>query len=80
VADGTSLPELVDAPRCGLSVPQGDAAAIAAHIFHLMRHPAELAARGRAARALAEARHDSRRFAADLAALYREAAARRARG
>jgi len=77
VMDGTSLPEVTDAPNVGLSVPQGDVAALAAATARLLLHPGEREARGRAGRRLALARYDERRFAAELAALYREAAERR---
>jgi len=39
VFEGTALPEVVDAPRSGLAVPQGDAEALAAAIVRLMTEP-----------------------------------------
>ncbi len=39
VFEGTALPEVVDAPRGGIAVPQGDAGALAAAITRLMTEP-----------------------------------------
>ena len=39
VFEGTALPAVVDAPRCGLAVPQGDAAALATAVSRLMTEP-----------------------------------------
>lgn len=77
VTDGTSLPEVTQAPDIGLAVPAGDVSALTAAILRLIRDPAERAARGKAGRALAEARYGEDAFADGLAALYRGALARR---
>jgi glycosyltransferase involved in cell wall biosynthesis len=60
---------------CGLAVPPGDAAALAAALRRLAGDPALRATMGRAARALAEARFDARRIAAGLVETAEEAAA-----
>ena len=60
---------------CGVAVPPGDAAALAAALRELAGDPARRAAMGRAARHLAESRLDARRIAGDLAALAERAAA-----
>jgi glycosyltransferase involved in cell wall biosynthesis len=75
--DGTSLPEITGAPEIGLAVPQGDVGALAEAVRRLVRNPAEWAARGAAGRRFAEQHYDVAVFAERLAALYRDARARR---
>jgi glycosyltransferase involved in cell wall biosynthesis len=77
VTDGTSLPEITQAPDVGVAVPAGDVPALTAAILRLLTNPAEREARGQAGRALAEARYDERHFADGLAEVYRGAIARR---
>lgn len=77
VTDGTSLPEVTHAPDIGLAVPVGDQPALTAAILRLIRDPAEREARGRAGRALAEARYGEPQFVEGLAEIYRGALARR---
>jgi glycosyltransferase involved in cell wall biosynthesis len=60
---------LVVEGACGLAVPPGDAAALAAALRLLAGDPALRAAMGRAGRRMAERRFDMRRIAADFVAL-----------
>lgn len=59
--------------RCGLAVPPGDPAALAAALRRLAEQPALRAEMGAAARRLAEARFDARRIAAELVGVVEEA-------
>jgi glycosyltransferase involved in cell wall biosynthesis len=59
---------------CGLAVPPGDPAALAAALRRLAGQPALRAGMGAAARRLAEARFDARRIAAELVAVVEDAA------
>ncbi|MBB3900230.1 glycosyltransferase [Roseococcus suduntuyensis] len=77
VTDGTSLPEVTQAPEIGIAVPAGDVPALTAAILRLIQNPYERAARGAAGRALAEARYGEAGFADGLATLYRGAVVRR---
>jgi glycosyltransferase involved in cell wall biosynthesis len=80
VFDRTSLPEIAFAPAAGVSVPNGDAGALAAAIVRLARDADERAARGRLSRQLAEQHYDVRLHARRLADLYRSVKARRMAG
>jgi glycosyltransferase involved in cell wall biosynthesis len=78
VCDRTALPETAFAPTAGLSVPNGDAGALAAAILRLATNPDERRARGLKSRQLAEQHYDIRHHARRLAEIYRSAKARRA--
>jgi len=66
---------LLEDGGCGLSVPPGDAAALAGALRRLAHDPWRRAAMGRAARRLAETRFDARRIAADFVRVAERAAA-----
>ena len=76
VADGTALPEIVHAPDAGLSVPQGDAEALAAAVGGLLGDAAERRRRGDACRALAAREYAFRRYLDAHFSLYEELAER----
>src|SRR6185436_14137902 len=77
VFDGTSLPEVTQAPDIGVSVARGDVDGLAEAMSRLILNDTERRARGLAGRALAEERYDDRQFAERLTSLYREVATRR---
>jgi glycosyltransferase involved in cell wall biosynthesis len=68
------LPELVEGGRCGLVVPAGDAAAMAAALAGLLADPERALAMGRAARGRAATEFAPDRHLAGLERLYRRAA------
>ena len=76
VADDTALPEIVHAPDAGLSVPQGDARALAAAVGGLLADASERRRRGDACRALAERAYTFRRYLDAHVDLYEELAER----
>ena len=76
VADGTSLPEVVQAPHIGVSVPQDDAQALADAIGSLLADPAARRRRGEAGRELAVERYSFERYIDAHLRLYREVARR----
>lgn len=80
VADGTALPEVVDAPHAGLSIPQGDAAALADAVGMLLGDAAARRRRGDACRALVEREYSFQRYLDAHVSLYEEMAARRRHG
>lgn len=67
-APGQAARLLVDA-GCGIAVPPGDAAGLAAALTSLVEDPARRAAMGAAARSIAVRQHDRRLLAARFAAL-----------
>jgi glycosyltransferase involved in cell wall biosynthesis len=76
VFDGTSLPDITDAPTVGLAVPNGSVDALAGAIRRLIENKQERFERGIAGRALAERLYDERTFALRLSELYRSVACR----
>lgn len=74
VFDGTSLPDVTDAPRVGVAVPNRNVEALAEAIRMLALNEDERIRRGLAGRALAEERYDERVFARRLAELYKSVA------
>jgi glycosyltransferase involved in cell wall biosynthesis len=75
-SDTSALPEVVGRDgSCGVLVPPGDPAALAAAIDELLRDPARRAAIGVAARARAEERFSWMATAAATAQVYRRAIA-----
>lgn len=66
------IPELVESGRSGWLVPAGSVEALAAAIREVLRsEPERLLAMGRAGRAQVQARHDARKNARILSALFR---------
>lgn len=76
VFDGTSLPEVTDAPRIGVVVPAGDTSSLTEAMRRLIESPDERHRRGAAGRIFAEDRYSDRLFSSRLAALYRDVAKR----
>jgi glycosyltransferase involved in cell wall biosynthesis len=76
VFDGTSLPEITQAPDVGLAVPATDVDALAAAISELAGSETQRNSRGAAGRALAEEHFDNKLFARRLGALYQSIASR----
>lgn len=72
VAEGTSLPEVVKAPYVGVSVPQGDAEALAGAIGSLLADPAARRQRGDAGRDLAVSEYSFERYLDAHLRLYEE--------
>jgi glycosyltransferase involved in cell wall biosynthesis len=62
VADGTALPEVVNAPHVGLSVRQGDPGALASAVEALLADPDARQQRGVAGRALAVSEYSFDRY------------------
>jgi glycosyltransferase involved in cell wall biosynthesis len=79
VADGTALPDVVQAPGIGISVPQGDPEALARSIGALLADPDDRQRRGAAGRDLVERRYTFERYLEDHLRLYTESAPRRRR-
>jgi len=76
VADGTSLPGVVKAPDVGISVPQGDAEALASAIGSLLADPVARRRRGHAGRELVEREYSFERYIETHLRLYEEVAGR----
>jgi glycosyltransferase involved in cell wall biosynthesis len=76
VAEGTSLPGVVKAPHVGVSVPQGDAEALAGEIGSLLADPATRRQRGDAGRDLAVGEYSFERYLDAHLRLYEEMAGR----
>jgi glycosyltransferase involved in cell wall biosynthesis len=76
VFDGTSLPEITQAPDVGLAVPATDVDALAAAIRELAGSETQRNSRGAAGRALAEEHFDNKLFARRLGSLYQSIASR----
>jgi len=76
VADGTSLPGVVKAPDVGVSVPQGDAEALASAIGSLLADPVARRRRGDAGRELVEREFSFERYLKAHLRLYEELAGR----
>jgi glycosyltransferase involved in cell wall biosynthesis len=76
VFDGTSLPEITQAPDVGLAVPATDVDALAAAISELAGSETQRNSRGAAGRALAEEHFDNKLFARRLGSLYQSIASR----
>ena len=74
--DGTSLPGITFAPEAGVSVPNGDVAALAHAIESLARRRDECEERGKRSRLLAERHYDIRDQARLTAELYRRVIAK----
>jgi glycosyltransferase involved in cell wall biosynthesis len=74
VADGTSLPEVVHAPHVGVSVPEGDAAALGAALGALLEDPDARRRRGAAGRRLVEEAYTFERYLDAHVRLYEELA------
>jgi len=79
VTSGTSLPEVVDAPRVGVCVPNGDPVSLANAIIQLAADVGDRRRRGERSRILAEARYDARAFSVRLKEVYQTALDRRDR-
>ncbi len=69
--DGTSLPGITFAPEAGVSVPQGDIAALSRAIEQLARNLVDCEGRGARSRTLAEQHYDIRDQARLTADLYK---------
>lgn len=52
--EGTAVPDVTFAPKCGIVIPQNDSKAMADTVCRLIAHPEEAEARGRLGRELAE--------------------------
>jgi glycosyltransferase involved in cell wall biosynthesis len=76
VFDGTSLPEITQAPDVGVAVPATDVDALAAAIRELAGSETQRNSRGAAGRALAEEHFDNKLFARRLGSLYQSIASR----
>jgi len=76
VAEGTSLPGVVKAPHVGVSVPQGEAEALASAIGSLLADPAARRRRGDAGRDLAVSEYSFERYLDAHLRLYEEVAGR----
>ena len=76
VGDGTALPEVSGAPKIGLVANARDSDDLARAITHLVLNPQERAERGAAGRKMAESHYGLDRYAASLAAIYRDVAVR----
>ena len=79
VAEGTSLPGVVHAPHVGISVPQGDAEALASAIGSLLADPVARRRRGDAGRALAVSDYSFERYLDAHFRLYEDVARQRPR-
>jgi glycosyltransferase involved in cell wall biosynthesis len=79
VAEGTSLPRLVNAPHVGVSVPQGDGEALAGAIGSLLADPDARRRRGEAGRDLAVSQYSFQRYLDAHLRLYEEVTGRRSR-
>jgi glycosyltransferase involved in cell wall biosynthesis len=79
VADGTALPDVVKAPEIGVSVPQGDPAALARAIGTLLADPDDRRRRGALGRDLAVRDYTFERYLQDHLRLYAALARRRPR-
>ncbi|MEW5985372.1 MAG: glycosyltransferase [Chloroflexota bacterium] len=66
------VPEMVEHGRNGLLVPPADPAALAQACIHLLNHPAQAQAMGRAGRAIVQQRFDARRQVRRLVEIYEE--------
>ena len=72
VCDGTALPEVVHAPDGGISVDQGEPAALVRAIEGLLASPAERRELGRRAAMLARKHYSSDGYVTRHLELYRE--------
>ena len=79
VYEGTALPGVIGAPEVGVATPQGDMPALRAEIRRLVENPEELAARGRASRALVEREYTVDLHVERLAKVYADVVRRRSR-
>ena len=77
VFDGTSLPDVIDAPNGGIAVPMRDSDALAAALSDLLDHPEKRRRLGRQARAIAVERHDLNLHVSRIIDLYSEVISRR---
>ena len=71
------IPVDIDAEGCGLSVPYGDVEGWRRAVDFIATHPDEARRMGQRGRQIADARFNDRKCAAEVAALVREACARR---
>ena len=76
VFEGTSLPEVTNAPDVGLSVPMGDVDGLASAMHRLITDGPERLRRGQMGRALAEQRYNREMFTDRLVELYGSVIAR----
>ena len=72
VAEGTSLPEVVDSPRCGISVHYGDVQSLSNEISKLFRNKAYYKDKSEKSRALAIEKYDFETYYNQLVNLYKE--------
>jgi glycosyltransferase involved in cell wall biosynthesis len=70
VFEGTSLPEVTDAPRVGLAVPMGDIDGLVIAMHRLITDEPERLRRGQMGRVLAEQRYNRELFTDRLVELY----------
>jgi len=77
VSDAGGLPELIDNGQAGISVPVGDATALAEALDHLTANRDERIRLGQKAQALASQRHDVDRVGSQWLSLLSEVAAKR---
>jgi len=79
VFEGTSLPEIVFAPKAGIAVPMRDAGALSAALKRLVENDEERRFRGEISRQLAEQNYALPLFVERLSLLYKEVALRKSR-
>jgi glycosyltransferase involved in cell wall biosynthesis len=74
--EGTALPSVTHAPRCGIAVPLGDDLALRAAIDQLADNPDDASQRGLLGKEIVREHYDYDRYLDALASLYRGVAAR----
>lgn len=79
VFEGTSLPDVVFAPKAGLAVPMRNSAALASALRQLVENPEERRFRGEKSRQLAQQHYSLPLFVERLSKLYKEVATRKTR-